>query len=349
MNPRYVLLLLLIGLASVLLTGKSPTSAQGFGWPTNPLGVSRCYTTEMHEFPTGEGNSPLSDLIMTSDRAGFRFQATSYSCDLGAYFVTIIPERSLPDAPVVCGSNFRFREANGQAYPAWLIASGLTHVGEEVCGPVYLPVTRQFRYSLASGRQMQYTRREPVELSYVADNGNQATVRFPSASQKTWISDIWKFLHGTSSGLFWGGERRSGEGLIVTVEQSSPWQVNPVVFFALFTFDQLGDPMWLVANYHMDRSDTLIYTRTPLGRVTGRGFGDSFDPASVERTAVADIEVLEYACGAKEFRIFGRPGWEWLSFWQTGQQMWVRLLGSFEYTCRTSMWETHVSWNRWGD
>jgi len=104
---------------------------------------------------------------------------------------------------------------------------------------------------------------------------------------------------GAMSGTWWNPQR-NGEGQFITFEQVGARQV---VVLAYFTYDDAGNPSWLVGSSDLIAGSNSI--AIAVFRASGPRFGAGFDPAAVALTAAGTITLDYLACGRMRFRYQG--------------------------------------------
>ena len=135
-------------------------------------------------------------------------------------------------------------------------------------------------------------------------------------------------LTGYVSGS-WFDPARSGEGLIVEIGERA--NGARIAAFAWYTYDQQGDPAWIVGN--MDIANGLRSVTIPALYVRGGGFAGNFNPATLNAQAWGTVTLSFPNCNAltlgftSTHAIAGAPT-------GTGTRSWVRAISLNGLTCQ---------------
>lgn len=94
------------------------------------------------------------------------------------------------------------------------------------------------------------------------------------------------------SGNWWGGETRSGEGFLIDVAKGE--EGATVLVGSFYTYDSLGQQVWLIGSGPIDGNTAVIDLVMPSGAL----WGADFDPADITETQWGTGTFTFTSCGA---------------------------------------------------
>ena len=78
------------------------------------------------------------------------------------------------------------------------------------------------------------------------------------------------------SGHWWNGEDRSGEGFLVDASSNDAGDMVLVVSF--YTYDTMGNQVWLIGSGQIDHNTATLNMTIPSGGMWGEGYSDAGEP-----------------------------------------------------------------------
>jgi cytochrome c peroxidase len=104
---------------------------------------------------------------------------------------------------------------------------------------------------------------------------------------------------GNLSGGWWDPER-NGEGQFIAFERVGERRVASLFYF---TYDDVGNPAWLVGSVDYDEADRRVHI--PLAKGSGARFGSAFSSADVNIEAAGSAMLESMDCSEMRFRYTG--------------------------------------------
>jgi mono/diheme cytochrome c family protein len=261
--------------------GRAFTDGTGSWVPLNDMGMHHSGNMADHQagYTLGNQHPDFSGGDMTEEQMGCLVEFLNFmDADQSAYFANIDPSQSpvlytmVDTADATAGMDFYDSKCMGcHGDPATDHNGGN---GGKPSGGILAYLAKDGKFSEFShkarwgipGSSMSYASMGSPTSANVAD-------------MMLYLQELGGTGFGINSGLsghWWNGEDRDGEGFLVDVSSNDALDVVLVVSF--YTYDTMGNQVWLIGSGQIDHNTATLNMTIPGGGMWGEGRPDAGDP-----------------------------------------------------------------------
>jgi hypothetical protein len=269
--------------AMVAHEGTGRTFAEGTGsWvPLNDMGMHHSGNKAEHAngYTLGNQHPDFSGGDMTDEQMGCLVEFLNFmDADQSAYFADIDPSqnpvlyRMVDTADATAGMDFYDGNCMGcHGDPAEDNQGGSGGVPE---GGILAYLAKDGKFS-----EFSHKARWGIPGSSMSYGSIGSPTSANVADMMLYLQELGGTGFGINSGLsghWWNGEDRSGEGFLVDASSNDAGDMVLVVSF--YTYDTMGNQVWLIGSGQIDHNTATLNMTIPSGGMWGEGYSDAGEP-----------------------------------------------------------------------